>query len=56
MTYKIRKRLEKIETALAQREMQGRVIDIVWVDEGEPIGLFYVPDGNPPSVGKRVSD
>ena len=43
MTNKILKRLEKIETALAQREMQGRVIEIVWVDEGEPIGLFYVP-------------
>ena len=56
MTNKILKRLEKIETALAQREMQGRVIEIVWVDEGEPIGLFYVPEGNPLSVGIRVSD
>ena len=56
MTYKIRKRLEKIETTLAEREMHGRVIEIVWVDPGEPIGLFCVPDGNPLSAGKRVSD
>ena len=53
MTNKILKRLGKIETALAQRELQGRVIEIVWVDEDEPIGLFYVPDGNPLSAGKK---
>ena len=54
MTNKILKRLEKIETALAEREMRGRVIEIVWVEEGEPIGLFYVPNGDRCQQGKSV--
>ena len=44
MTDKNRQRMEKIEAAMAERERQGRVIEIVWVEDEREIGLFYRPD------------
>ena len=44
MTEKYRQRMAKIEGALAERERQGRVIEIVWVEDEREIGLFYRPD------------